>query len=161
MYSNYPRGSFLGDLAQPGKIPQSRPDKQKVKVLTICHLATAIYTRARAHVQRPFLGTTWWASTRKVKPIWILLKQETVSGSGISQGAVCKSAPRSCRSQFSTINIRKCSTCHASPMQHKNVVVWIVKRVIHTVKQWSKIAQFWPTPSTFGTAVGSTVCSVL
>ena len=34
-----------------------------------------------------------WASTRKVKPIWILLKQETVSGSGISW-AVCKSAPR-------------------------------------------------------------------
>ena len=25
-----------------------------------------------------------WARTRKVKPIWILLKQETVSGSGIS-----------------------------------------------------------------------------
>ena len=35
-----------------------------------------------------------WASTRKVKPIWILLKQETVSGSGISW-VVCKSAPRS------------------------------------------------------------------
>jgi len=32
--------------------------------------------------------------TRKVKPIWILLKQETVSGSGISW-AVCKSAPHS------------------------------------------------------------------
>ena len=32
--------------------------------------------------------------TRKVKPIWILLKQETVSGSGISW-AICKSAPRS------------------------------------------------------------------
>jgi len=30
----------------------------------------------------------------KVKPIWILLKQETVSGSGISW-AVCKYAPRS------------------------------------------------------------------
>ena len=29
-----------------------------------------------------------------VKPIWILLKQETVSGSGISW-AICKSAPRS------------------------------------------------------------------
>jgi len=29
-----------------------------------------------------------------VKPIWILLKQETVSGSGISW-TVCKSAPRS------------------------------------------------------------------
>ena len=35
-----------------------------------------------------------WAHTRKVKPIWILLKQETVSGSGISW-AICKSAPRS------------------------------------------------------------------
>jgi len=35
-----------------------------------------------------------WVGTRKVKPIWILLMQETVSGSGISW-AVCKSAPRS------------------------------------------------------------------
>ena len=34
------------------------------------------------------------AGTRKVKPIWILLKQETVSGRGISW-AICKSAPRS------------------------------------------------------------------
>jgi len=33
-------------------------------------------------------------STRKVKPIWILLKQETVSGSGISW-AICKPAPHS------------------------------------------------------------------
>jgi len=42
----------------------------------------------------PLSGTTQWAGTRKVKPIWILLKQETVSGSGISL-ATCKSAPRS------------------------------------------------------------------
>ena len=39
-------------------------------------------------------GLPGWAGTRKVKPIWILLKQETASGSGISW-AVCKSAPRS------------------------------------------------------------------
>ena len=39
-------------------------------------------------------GLPGWASTRKGKPIWILLKQETVSGSGISW-AICKSAPRS------------------------------------------------------------------
>ena len=39
-------------------------------------------------------GLPRWAGTRKVKPIWILLKQETVSGSGISW-AICKSAPRS------------------------------------------------------------------
>jgi len=32
--------------------------------------------------------------TRKVKPIWILLKQETVSGSGMSR-AICRSAPHS------------------------------------------------------------------
>ena len=48
------------------------------------------YTRLTA----VFPGLPGWASTRKVKPIWILLKQETVSGSGISW-AICKSAPRS------------------------------------------------------------------
>ena len=39
-------------------------------------------------------GLPGWAGARKVKPIWILLKQETVSGSGISW-AICKSASRS------------------------------------------------------------------
>jgi len=33
-------------------------------------------------------GLPGWAGTRKVKLIWILLKQEAVSGSGIS-GAIC------------------------------------------------------------------------
>jgi len=41
-----------------------------------------------------FLGLPRWAGTRKAKPIWILLKQETVSGSGISW-AIYKSACRS------------------------------------------------------------------
>ena len=41
-----------------------------------------------------FPGLPRWAGTRKVKPIWILLKQETVSGNGINW-AICKSAPRS------------------------------------------------------------------
>jgi len=40
----------------------------------------------------PFPGLPGWASTRKIKPIWILLKQETVSGSGICW-ATCISAP--------------------------------------------------------------------
>ena len=43
---------------------------------------------------RPFSGLPGWAGTRKVKAIWILLKQQTVSGSGISW-AIGKSAPRS------------------------------------------------------------------
>ena len=42
----------------------------------------------------PLSGTTTWTGTKKVKPIWISLKQETVSGSGISW-AICKSAPHS------------------------------------------------------------------
>jgi len=46
------------------------------------------------HLTALCLGLPRWADTRKVKPIWILLKQETVSGSGISW-AVCKSAHHS------------------------------------------------------------------
>jgi len=46
-----------------------------------------------------FLGLPGCVGTRKVKPIWILLKQETVCGSGISW-AVCKSAP--CCRQITT-----------------------------------------------------------
>ena len=46
------------------------------------------------HLTAPFPGLPRWAGTRKVEPIWILLKQETVSGSGISW-ARCKSAPHS------------------------------------------------------------------
>jgi len=41
-----------------------------------------------------FPGLPGWAGTRKVKPICILLKQETVSGSCISW-AICKPAPHS------------------------------------------------------------------
>jgi len=40
----------------------------------------------------PFPGLPGWAGTRKVKPIGILLKQETVSGSGINW-VICKPAP--------------------------------------------------------------------
>jgi len=42
----------------------------------------------------PLSGTTRVSRYQKVKSIWILLKQETVSGGGISW-AVCKYAPRS------------------------------------------------------------------
>ena len=52
--------------------------------------------------------------TRKVKPIWILLKQETVSGSGISW-AICKSAPRSRHNHASTPPLNflqaRCPSC--------------------------------------------------
>jgi len=49
---------------------------------------------AHTHLTALCPGLPSWAGTRKVKPIWILLKQETMSGSGISW-TVSKSAPRS------------------------------------------------------------------
>ena len=56
------------------------------------------HTHARTHTHTHLTalcpGLPGWAGTRKVKPIWILLKQETVSGSGIRL-AICKSAHRS------------------------------------------------------------------
>ena len=54
--------------------------------LPLCHT----HTRLTAL----FPGPSRRADTRKVKPIWIIMKQETVSGSDISW-AVCKSAPHS------------------------------------------------------------------
>ena len=54
----------------------------------VTHTHTHTHTRLTALCP----GLPRWAGTRKVKPIWILLKQETVSGSGISW-AICKSAP--------------------------------------------------------------------
>ena len=53
-------------------------------------------TQAHTHTRLTVLcpGLPVWAGTRKVKPIWILLKQETVSGSGISW-TICKTAPHS------------------------------------------------------------------
>ena len=58
--------------------------------LPVCYKAINTHTRLTALC--PVLPG--WASTRKVEPIWILLKQETASGSGIGW-AICKSAPRS------------------------------------------------------------------
>ena len=58
-----------------------------------------ISTNTHTRLTTRCLGLPGWASIRKVKPIWILLKQETVSGSGISC-AICKSAP--CSRQITT-----------------------------------------------------------
>jgi len=57
-------------------------------------------THTRTHpFNGPFSGTTRVSRYQKGKPIWILLKQELVSGSGISW-TVCKSAP--CTTQITT-----------------------------------------------------------
>ena len=52
------------------------------------------WTRTHTRLTALFPGLPGWAGTRKVKPVWILPKQETVSGSGISWD-ICKSASHS------------------------------------------------------------------
>ena len=55
-----------------------------------------IHTHTHTRLTALFPGLPGWAGTRKVKPVWILLKQETVSGSGSGiSWAICKSASRS------------------------------------------------------------------
>jgi len=50
------------------------------------NIKNALHTHTYTHTRLTalFPGLPGWAGTRKVKAIWILLKQETVSGSGIS-----------------------------------------------------------------------------
>ena len=68
-----------------------------------CEIFASKHTHTHTHTRLHHLGPIqwlfvwdqrWWARARKVNPIWILLKQETVSGSGISW-VICKSALRS------------------------------------------------------------------
>jgi len=50
------------------------------------------HTHTHTRLTALCLGLFRLAGTRKVKPVWISLKQETVSSSGVSC-AICKSAP--------------------------------------------------------------------
>ena len=72
------------DVTQPSLDRESKPSDG----LPLCHHDSQQHTHT--HLMALFPGLSGCAGTRKVKPIWILLKQETVSGSGI-----CKSATRS------------------------------------------------------------------
>jgi len=67
-----------------------RAEGRKTSIIQIHTTHTHTHTDVRLTALCP--GLPGWAGTRKVAPIWILLKQETVSGSGISWS---KSASRS------------------------------------------------------------------
>jgi len=71
--------------------------------------STAPVKHAHTRLTALCMGLPGWAGTRKVKPIWILLKQEIVSGNGISW-AICKSAP--------------CSRQITTPAPHHSVFYW-------------------------------------
>ena len=88
--------SFPRRFPQPISRLGYRQKKTKPKTTKACiHRSKEMYYNTNTQqFNGPFPGQPGWAGTRKIKPIWILLKQETVSGSGISW-AICKSAPRS------------------------------------------------------------------
>jgi len=69
---------------------------------TRCLLCLAcLHNQSHTHTRLTALcpALPGWASTRKVKPTWILLEQETLSGSEV-HWAICKSAP--CSRQITT-----------------------------------------------------------
>ena len=75
------------------RCPSCRPTNS-VKALKAQIPSNTLYTHTHTRLTALCRGLPRSAGTRKVKPIWILLEQETVSGSGISW-AICKSAPHS------------------------------------------------------------------
>jgi len=95
---------------------------------------TCIYTHTHTRLMAPFPGLPRWADIRKVKPIWILLKQETVSGSGISW-AVCKSAPRSIQTTtpapHRSVFYRPDALPVAQPTASKHWRHWMPKSPVH------------------------------
>ena len=118
-------------------------------------LATAewhIHTHSRLTALCP--GLPGWAATRKVKPILILLKQETESGSGINW-AICKSAPRS--RQITTPAPLPCSSLQAGcsswrPTNSIKALKAYNSRVTFKVIQSWEIVQFNSTCITSHTA---------
>ena len=116
------------------------------------HTHTHTHTRLTAL----FPGRPWWAGTRKVKPIWILLKQETVSGSSISW-AICKSAP--CSRQITTpaphhsVFLQAgCPSCRpTNSVKSLKAMRWErnIKQLVELVQTWQ--LQFFSTHNAIAT----------
>ena len=103
-------------------VVQSSPSCASLKMFVhslhaACHIIKhRLNTHTHTCITALFPGLPGWAGTRKVKPIRILLKQETVSGSGISW-AICKSASRSRQiimpvPHYSSFLQVGCPSCH-------------------------------------------------
>ena len=86
-------------------------------------------------------GLSRWAGNRKVKPIWILPKQETVSGSGISW-AICKYAPHS-RQKTTTAPHHNTTSISTEYMFHssreKTASVWQTQQTDRHSSNFSEI----------------------
>jgi len=79
-------------IGEPSALLNSNTCLYLLSMLPASSMPVHAHTHTRLTALCPGLPG-WAGGTRKVKPIWILLKQETVSGNGISW--TVKSAPRS------------------------------------------------------------------
>ena len=79
------------------------------------------HTHTHTHTRLTALcpGLPGSAGTREIKPSWISLNQETVSGSGISW-AICKSAPRSTPAPHHSVFYRPDALPAAKPTASKH-----------------------------------------
>ena len=129
----------------------------KNKVSTKCSVIIT-YSNAHTHTRLTALcsGLPRWASTRKVKPIWILLKDETVSGSGISW-ATCQSARRSRQitmpaPHHSVFLQAGCPSCRQTNG---------VKALKALISKWQNISDMLNSPERFPIAAVAKIVSVL
>ena len=90
---SYAKNQLLDDISSMNltikmpHIPQRRDGDNRIlrEVDDIYTLFTVLHTHTHTHpFNGPLSGTTRVSRYQKGKPFWILLEQETVSGSGIS-----------------------------------------------------------------------------
>ena len=80
--------------SQDSTYPRHRQQQLACDLTLQCHISVILTNTHKHTFNGPLPGTIRVSRYQKGKPVWILMKQETVSGSGISW-AICKSAPRS------------------------------------------------------------------
>jgi len=123
---------------------------------------TAVVSVTHTHTHPfngPFPGLPRWARSRKVKPIWILLKQETVSGSDISW-AICKTAPRS--RQITTPTPRHSVSCRrdalpaTQPTASKHWRILLYQSISQFIVIWQ--LEGWITQHCGQMTYGRTAC---
>jgi len=110
--------------------------------LTIIIVVNNTHTHTRLTALCP--GLSGWPGTRKVKPIWILLKQETASGSGISW-TMCKCAPRARQItmqhpplSFLQVGCRSCHQPTASKHWSPHVIRHCITLTREATNSWSE-----------------------
>ena len=94
-----PTFSVEDELKRPALRQVSAAVSQSIVTVALWRYRKIIHSHTHTHTHThlfngPLSRTTRVSRYQKGKPIWISLKQETMSGSGICW-AICKSAPRS------------------------------------------------------------------